>query len=269
MTELELVIIFIAIGFSAGILIGMLGVGGGVIFIPALYSFLPYLGIQNSIIPYFAISISLFAGAIAASFSSILHYRLNNIDLRKAFLFSTGSCSAAFIAAIFVTSLEPKILQGLFAGVLLVIAGNMFIDSNLAIVHANKKKLNDLILPFIGLFVGTLSAFTGLGGGIVYFPALYYLYSLKPKKAIGTSSAITAVTMFSASLSFFLNRGEWLYDYHLDKIFLLVAIPLGLGALIGTRLGVIFIIKMHSTIIKKIFSVLLIIVVIKIIFNLW
>ncbi|MFC2103001.1 sulfite exporter TauE/SafE family protein [Bacteroidota bacterium] len=269
MSELLLVLVFLVIGFTAGVLIGMLGIGGGVLFVPTLYYFLPYIGIKESVVPYLAVSISLFAGTIASSFSSILHFRLNNIDNKKALFFSLGSCTAAFIAAIYVTSVDPKILQGIFAGVLFVIAGNMFINSHLVIKPGNKKSLNEMMLLFIGLFVGTMSAFTGLGGGIVFFPVLYYLYSMKPKKAIGTSSAITAVTMFSASLSFFLNRGEWLYDYELDKIVLLVAIPLGISALVGARMGVSLTIKLHSVLIKKIFSILLIIVVIKIIFGLW
>jgi uncharacterized membrane protein YfcA len=268
LSELLLVIFFISIGFIAGILIGMLGIGGGIIFIPTLYNLLPYVGIKESVIPYFAISISLFAGAIGASFSSVLHFRLKKIDHKKALLFSIGSCSAAFVAATYVTSVDPGILQAIFAGVLFVIAVNMFIDSHLIVVPG-RKNWNEFVLPFIGFFVGTLSAFTGLGGGIVFFPVLYYLYSLEPKTAIGTSSAITAVTMFSACLSFFLNRGEWLYDFQLDRIFLLVAIPLGLGALLGARVGVTFIIKLRSSLVKKIFSLLLIIVVIKIIFNLW
>jgi hypothetical protein len=247
----------------------MLGMGGGVIFIPTLYYYLPFVGIQESIVPYFAISISLFAGAIASSFSSVLHFRLNNIDHKKAILFSIGSCSAAFIASIFVTSVNPILLQLIFAGVLFIIAVNMIIDSRLFIKPDRKKKLNDYALPFIGFFVGTMSAFTGLGGGIVFFPVLYYFYSLKPKNAVGTSSAVTSATMFSASLSFFINRSAWLYDLQLDKIFLMVAIPLGIGALIGARVGVSFIVKLRDKLVKKIFSVLLIMVVIKIIFDLW
>ena len=132
-----------------------------------------------------------------------------------------------------------------------------------------KEPIKEYALPFIGIFVGVLSAFTGLGGGIVFFPVLHYLYLLDSKKAIGTSSVITSLTMLSASVSFFINRSVWIQDYSFDTIFLIVAISLGIGALIGARVGVAFIIRMKSTLVKKIFAVLLIIVVIKIIFDLW
>jgi uncharacterized protein len=269
LSEYFLILIFLSVGFSAGILIGMLGIGGGVIFIPALYFLLPYTGIDHSLIPYYAISISLFAGAIAASFSSAFHFHWGNIDKRRAFFFAIGSASAAFISATFVTSVSPIILKGIFAGVLFIIAIKMFLDSQLKIEPKRKEPINDYTLPFIGLLVGILSSFTGLGGGIIFFPVLHYLFLLEPKKAIGTSSVITAITMIFASLSFFINKGDWMGEYQSSSTYFAVAIPLGVGAVVGARIGVSFVINMQSSIAKKIFSILLIIVIIKIIFGLW
>ena len=257
------------VGFSAGILIGMLGIGGGVIFIPSLYFLLPYTGIDQSLIPYYAISISLFAGAIAASISSILHFPLGNVDKRKALLFAIGSATTAFISVIFVTSISPIILKAIFAGVLFIIAIVMFRDSHLKKDLKRNEPINENALPLVGSFVGILSAFTGLGGGIIFFPVLHYLFLLKPKTAIGTSSVITAITMIFASLSFFINKSDWMGEYQSSSAYLAVAIPLGIGAVVGARIGVSFVVKMQSLIVKKIFSILLIIVVIKIIFGLW
>jgi len=269
LSEFYLILIFLSVGFSAGILIGMLGIGGGVIFIPILHFLLPYAGIDQSQIPYYAISISLFAGAIAASFSSVLHFPLGNVDKRRALLFAIGSTSAAFISVIFVTSVSPIILKGIFAGVLFIIAIVMFRDSHFKKNLKRNEPINDYALPLVGLFVGILSAFTGLGGGIIFFPVLHYLFLLKPKTAIGTSSVITAITMISASFSFFINRSDWIGEYQSSNTYFAVAIPLGLGAVVGARIGVSFVINMQSLMAKKIFSILLIIVVIKIIFGLW
>jgi uncharacterized membrane protein YfcA len=269
LNEFYLILIFLSVGFSAGLLIGMLGIGGGVIFIPSLYVLLPYTGIDQSLIPYYAISISLFAGAIAASFSSILHFPLGNVDKRRALLFSLGSALAAFISVMFITSVGPIILKGIFAGVLFIIAIVMFRNSHLKKDLKRNEPVNDHALPIVGLFVGTLSAFTGLGGGIIFFPVLHYLFLLKPKIAIGTSSVITAITMIFASFSFFIHRSDWMGNYQSSSAYFAVAIPLGLSAVIGARIGVSFVINMKSLMAKKIFSILLIIVVIKIIFGLW
>jgi uncharacterized membrane protein YfcA len=269
LNELILVLIFLVVGFSAGILIGMLGIGGGVIFVPALYFLLPYSGVDETFIPYIAISVSLFAGAIASSFSGVFHLRLNNVDKKKAILFATGSGTVAFISALFVTGVHPEILRGIFAAVLFLIAIKMFLDSILNKQPVGRKKLNDNLLPFIGSSVGVLSSFTGLGGGIVFFPVLHYLYLLDTKKAVGTSSVITATTMIFGSLAFYLNSSNWTGGFNMSSIYLAVALPLGIGAVVGAKIGVGFVQKFSTAIVKKIFAMLLIIVVLKIILNLW
>ena len=205
----------------------MLGIGGGIIFVPSLYFLLPYTGLDHSLVPYYAISISLFAGAISASFSSILHFLMGNVDIRRALLFASGSALTAFFSVMFISYVGPVSLKVIFAGVLFIIAIVMFRDS-----HLNKKlvkrdnAINDYALPIVGLFVGILSAFTGLGGGIIFFPVLHYLLLLKPKIAIGTSSVITAITMIFASFSFFIHGSDWMGDYNLSSTYLAVAIPL-------------------------------------------
>jgi uncharacterized protein len=269
LSEILIILIYVGVGFFTGILIGMLGIGGGVIFIPTLYYLLPFTGIAESDIPYFAISISLFAGAIAASFSALFHLRRKNVDKKKAILFFLGSGSAAFISVLFVTSVSPQILKIIFAVVLFIIAMKMFFDSQFRREPGRKKQLNNFALPVIGLFVGVLSAFTGLGGGIIFFPVLHYLFLLDTKKAIGTSSVITAGTMILASLSFLINKNSWMEGYQLSSTFLIAAVPLGVGAVIGARVGVNFVLNSKKLAVKKIFSILLIIVVIKIIFGLW
>jgi uncharacterized protein len=271
LNELILILIFLVVGFSAGILIGMLGIGGGVIFVPALYLLLPFTGVEHSYIPYIAISVSLFSGAIASSFSGVFHLLLNNVDKKRAVLFAMGSGTVAFLSAIFVTGVKPVILKGIFAAVICIIALKLFFDSFLNKKTTGKKKLNDIFLPAIGSSVGILSTFTGLGGGIIFFPVLHYLYSLDTKKAVGTSSVITAITMIFGSISFYLISSNWTGGFNLNYIYLAVALPLGLGAVAGAKMGVNFVQKSSTStsLVKKIFAILLIIVVVKIIFNLW
>jgi uncharacterized membrane protein YfcA len=247
----------------------MLGIGGGVIFVPTLYFLLPYAGVEETYIPYIAISVSLFGGAIASSFSGLFHLRLGNVDKKKAMLFALGSATVAFISALFVTGVRPEVLRVVFAVVLFLVAIKMFFDSILNKQPVEGKKINDLFLLFIGSSVGVLSSFTGLGGGIVFFPVLHYLYLLDTKKAVGTSSVITAITMIFGSIAFYLNSSNWTGGLNLSSIYLAVALPLGIGAVVGARIGIGFVLRFSAAIVKKIFAVLLIIVVLKIILNLW
>jgi uncharacterized membrane protein YfcA len=269
LNELILVLLFLLIGFSAGILIGMLGIGGGVIFVPTLYFLLPFSGVEETFIPYIAISVSLFAGAIASSFSGLLHLRLKNVDKKKAMLFALGSGTVAFISALFVTGVRPEILRGIFATVLVLVAIKMFLDSVINKEPVQREKLNDMYLPFIGGSVGVLASFTGLGGGIIFFPVLHYFYLLDSKKAVGTSSVITAVAMILGSAGYYLNSSDWSGGFQLSSIYFAVALPLGIGAVAGAKIGVGFVQRFSTAFVKKIFAILLIIVVVKIILSLW
>ena len=268
MSELELLLIFLALGFGAGILIGMLGVGGGVIFVPSLYYLLPFYGVKASSIPYFAISISLLSGAIGTSLSASFHLLAKNIDVEKGLLFALGSSIAAFISVVFVTSVGPELLKIIFATVLFIVAVYMLLDVKLNKESNRAKEIKLLYLPLIGLGVGIFASFTGLGGGIVFLPVLHYLYLLDTKKAVGTSSLITSLTMIFASLSFFTNKDSWVEEYDIAHIGLFVALPLGVGAIAGAKFGFNLVRKLQANSIKKIFAVLLIIVVAKIIFSL-
>ncbi len=243
----------------------MLGIGGGIIFVPSLYILLPLLGYDPSIVAYAAIATSLLAGAIAASFSGYLYYKNNNLDLKRALLLSTGSALSAFIFPFFVIQVNPVTLKIIFAIVMFTVAIKMLSERTDPTGGKTQRFMKDTFLPAIGIFAGSLSAFTGLGGGVVYFPSLYYLYNLKIKKAVGTSAVVTAATMISASIAFIIQDG----GSHNGYVSLAAGIPMGLGAIVGARSGVNFVLKIKPVFIKKIFSIILIIVVIKIILNLW
>ncbi len=268
MNEPELLLIFLAVGFGAGILIGMLGVGGGVIFVPSLYYLLPYFGVSYASVPYFAISISLLSGGIAASFSAAFHLYAKNVDVKKGLLFALGSSLAAFISVIFVTSVGPEFLKIIFAAVLFIVAIYMLLDMQLKSNSGRSNEIKLYYLPAIGLSVGVLASFTGLGGGVIFLPVLHYFYLLNTKVAVGTSSLITALTMISASLSFFIHQENWTGSYNIAHLGLFAALPLGIGAIAGAKFGFNIVKKLKSHSIKKIFAVLLIMVVAKIIFSL-
>ena len=268
MNEPELLLIFLAVGFGAGILIGMLGVGGGVIFVPSLYYLLPYFGVSSASVLYFAISISLLSGAIAASFSTTFHLYAKNVDVKKGLLFALGSSLAAFVSVIFVTSVGPEFLKIIFAVILFIVAIYMLLDMQFKSKSGRTRESKLCYLPIIGLSVGVLASFTGLGGGVIFLPVLHYLYLLNTKMAVGTSSFVTALTMISASLSFFVHQENWTDSFNIAHLGIFVALPLGVGAIAGAKFGFNLVKKLKPHSIKKIFAVLLIMVVAKIIFSL-
>jgi uncharacterized protein len=266
LSVLLLLAIFLIIGFFSGILIGMFGIGGGLVFVPALFYLLPIIiNVPTSNLAYFALGSSLFAGALATSNSAILHIKKNNFTKKPAIIISAGAVVTAFIAPFFVVKVKSEIIEIIFGSVMLLVALRMIFENDKNEKLKLSKPLDDPFLILVGMFTGILSAFTGLGGGVVYVPALIYLFLVNAKVAVGTSSIITAATMISSAVSYFIQgTGTISYTGSIGFVIPEAAVPLGIGAIIGSFLGVKIVLQSSMEFIKKAFAVLLIAAVLKI-----
>jgi uncharacterized membrane protein YfcA len=268
LNEIIASLLFLVSGFFSGILIGMLGIGGGLVFVPLLYFSLPLLGIQESTLAYFTIGTSLFTGAIAVSNSAVLHIKANNY-LRKPSLFiSLGALVTASIAPFFVVKIESKTLEIIFASVLFVVLLSILFESKKRKWLILSNPLSENYYIPLGLFVGIFSAFIGLGGGVIYLPALMNLFLVEPRKAVGTSSIIASVTMLTSTISYlFQSANSAAPAGTLGFIVLAAAIPLGIGAIIGSFFGVRLALVSSNLMIKKLFAGIILLAIIRILFN--
>jgi uncharacterized protein len=268
LNELVASLIFLVSGFFSGILIGMLGIGGGLVFVPLLYFTLPLLGIQESTLAYYTIGTSLFTGAMAVTNSAILHIKAKNFVKQPAIFISLGSLITASITPYFVVKVESKTLEIIFASVLFVVLISMLLESDKRKWLVLSNPLSEKYYLPLGLFVGVFSAFIGLGGGIIYLPALMNLFHVEARKAVGTSSIIAAVTMLTATISYlFQNANSNMAPGTIGFIVLAAAIPLGIGAILGSFIGVKLTLRSSSAVIKKVFAGILIVAIIRILFN--
>lgn len=246
----------------------MLGIGGGLVFVPLLYFTLPLLGIPDSTLAYYTIGTSLFTGAMAVTNSSILHIKAKNFIKKPAIFISLGSLLTALITPFLVVKVESKTLEIIFASVLFVVLISMLFESDKRKWLVLSKPLSEKFYLPLGMFVGIFSAFIGLGGGVIYLPALMKLFLVEARKAVGTSSVIAAVTMLTATVSYlFQSANSVTPTGSLGFIVLAAAIPLGVGAIIGSFIGVKLTLRSSATVIKKVFTVILIVAIIRILFK--
>lgn len=268
MNDVVLFVSFLLLGYSTGILVGLLGVGGGILFVPILYLFLPYTPVQHSQIPYIVLATSLFTGCIASTSSAFFHSKNYNLEFKKALLLGMGSSLSAILVPLIVVKVEETILQIIFAIIFSTLAIKMFTDKPISQSEKIEKQYPEYLLILLGMLVGVLAAFAGIGGGVLYVPILAFLYNVDFKKAVGSSSIVTAITMFVAAISYaFLTPIQSTVDYQIGYVYLLAGVPLSIGSSFGAILGVKIINKVSIILLKKIFAVLLIIVVLKIIFD--
>ncbi len=271
MSELFLSVIFLVIGLFTGVLAGMLGIGGGIVFVPSLYILLPYTGAEISLIPYIAIGTSLLAAAFTSSSSFINHFIKKNLDKKKAAYLAGGSSLSALISTFEVVKVKPEYLQVIFAVVFTLTAIKMMFERGGVKKKSAAAKLikDNRYLILFGLAAGALAAFAGVGGGIIFVPALIYFYGLEIRKAIGTSAAAVAATTIVSAVSYSLQKtGIPQAHFQTGYVYLPAALTMGAGAALGAYAGVKIVLGTSPEKIKKIFSAVLILAVLKIMLKL-
>ncbi len=110
----------LAVGVAAGFFAGLLGVGGGVVVVPAMVLF---LGFDQHV----AQGTSLVVMIPAALVGSWTNYRRGSLSLRDALLLAVGGVIGALGGSLFALSLDDVVLRRLFALFLIVIAARMLL----------------------------------------------------------------------------------------------------------------------------------------------
>jgi uncharacterized protein len=114
-----LVFTLIAIGFVAGILSGMFGIGGGLIIVPALVTFVAFETKQ-------AIGTSLAAILLPVGILGVIeHYKAGNVNLKYSLLIDLGLFVGALIGARIIVDLPKIVVNRMFAVFLIAVAIKM------------------------------------------------------------------------------------------------------------------------------------------------
>jgi uncharacterized membrane protein YfcA len=179
----------VLLGFAAGILGSMIGLGGGIIVVPILtfFGFPPTLAVSNS----------LFAAFSNAAGSTISYSRQKRIEyslgLKLGLLTIPGTILGAYISS----DVTPGIFKILFGLVLISSAIYIFLRKK---IETSEKNLTTQMIVFVisaSFFAGIISSFFGIGGGIVFVPLMVVGIGMTMKKAAPTSQFI----LLFASLS--------------------------------------------------------------------
>ncbi len=247
-------VVMLGLGAAVGFLSGMFGVGGGFMLTP----FLILSGIPASI------AVATGANQIVATSVSgaLAQWRRNNIDFRMGAVLIVGGVAGALVGVFLLKLLREAGQAGLIVSLtyvaLLSAVGILMLAESIRAIRrtragkpASSRKPGQHIwihkLPLklrfprsrlyisaipplaIGLVVGLLTAFLGVGGGFIMVPAMIYLLRMPTNIVIGTSIFqiifVTAVvTILHAS-----------FTYTLDVV---LALILATGGVIGGQFGV-------------------------------
>ncbi|MGQ0848565.1 MAG: sulfite exporter TauE/SafE family protein [Actinomycetota bacterium] len=183
----------IAIGVFAGMLSGLFGVGGGILVVPALVSFV-------HIDQRMAQGTSLVAVA-PMGLAGMIGYAVHaSVDWAVALLLLAGSTVGTIIGTRLLRTLPLRTLQRSFAVLLLLTAVRMVIAIEEGAGRLPLDAVAVIGLIVLGLATGALAGLMGVGGGVIMVPAQNLLFSIPTAVAKGTSLAVIVPTAIVGSV---------------------------------------------------------------------
>lgn len=254
------ILLRLGLGLGIGFCIGMTGVGGGVLVIPALTLL---LDLKASI----AVGTGSLYAALTKMYATWKHFRLKTIEFKPAWIFLTGALPADIVVSYAINQYlknnqnqTEMIAQfennlKLFMG-LIIILSTTFLSVNLLLKSRKKssaqqktakKKLSYSLprmvsLVILGAMVGALIGSTSIGGGILIIPVLILIFGMRTERSVGTSIFIAVVLTLATALIY--GKGA-----QLDGA---TAGFMALGSLLGVHWGSALAVKLPEKILQAI-----------------
>ncbi|WP_291328039.1 sulfite exporter TauE/SafE family protein [Desulfovibrio sp. UCD-KL4C] len=179
-------LIFIILGAIAGLLAGLLGIGGGLVIVPILYFALPPLGVSEAQLMHVALGTSL-ATIIFTSISSMRAHNSRGAirwDIFKRI--TPGILIGTFLGSCFASYLNTNVLKVIFVIFLYYVASQMLLGLK---PKASRQVPEKWGLIGAGGAIGAMSSLVGIGGGTLSVPFLT-MCNIQIHTAIGTAAAI-------------------------------------------------------------------------------
>jgi uncharacterized membrane protein YfcA len=224
----------LALAALIGLSLGLLGSGGSIVTLPVLV-YVARIPAQQ------AVGMSLVIVGGTSALGALLNLRQGAFDWRAAAFFSASGTVGAFVGAKFTHLVSATMLMFLFGALMLVVGIRMLRKGETKAAAHGCRPLRCLA---VGVAVGVLTGFLGVGGGFLILPALVLFAGLEMKPAIGTSLAIIAVNCIGGLI------GQLRYanfDWRLTLVFLLVAMA-------GMVAGAVFAKNLSAAVLRRGFA---------------
>ena len=247
----------------AGFIAGLLGVGGGIIMVPALYYAFTVLDFDIATRMHISVGTSLAIIVPTSIISAKTHmeHKAVDVNLVKSFgiFIVLGVIGGTFLAVNLRTS--DFIL---FFSIMAFIVGLFFIFFRDKFLE-NPKKIKDSIKNISGVAVGFISVLLGIGGGSLMVPFMR-TFGYDIRKSIGTASAIGILIAISGTITM-ITGGEIINNIstpytigYINLFGFIVFVPV---TMLMARIGAKAVYKIDKKLLSKIFGSFLIIVSIR------
>lgn len=198
-----LIPLLIITGAFAGVLAGLLGVGGGIIIVPFLFHLLTGFGLSASLAMPVAVGTSLSTIILTSIVSARNHYAKGGVDMSLVKTWLIPVLIGVVLGSLTASIVDGVIVKMIFGIMLVLVSIHMLASSHWKLEFF--KHLPQRFLQFfLAIQVGGLSALLGIGGGTLMVPLLT-LFSFPIHRAVSTASVFGLIISVPATIVYILN----------------------------------------------------------------
>ncbi|PLR67346.1 MULTISPECIES: sulfite exporter TauE/SafE family protein [Bacillaceae] len=268
-------VFLVLIGFIAGTIGSLVGLGGGIIVVPAMLFSSAYFTIFENVTPQTAVGTSLLVVIFTGLSSTLAYMKVKKVDYKSGFIFFIGSGPGGLIGAYVNKFLNVESFS-LYFGIFMIAVSILLMLRDRLKPKYREPGANDVIrsylnddgaeasyfyrpVPavFISFAVGFISGLFGIGGGSLLVPAMVLLFLFPAHIAVATSMFIIFLSGISSSvIHIALGNVNWL--------FALALIP---GAWVGGKAGAYIATRLSGKTLINLLRLVLIVVGLKLIYE--
>lgn len=246
---------YCAVGAIAGILAGLLGIGGGLVIVPMLVYVFALNNIPVELTMHLALATSM-ASIMFTSISSFMaHHKRGAVRWNVVKRIVFGILTGTFLGSCFASAMSTNFLKVFFVIFLYFVSLQLLF---------NKKPKAARDLPGkagmfgVGNGIGVVSSFVGIGGGTLSVPFMLWC-NIPVHHAIGTSAAIGLPIAIAGTVGYIINgwNAAALPQYSVGYVYMPALIGIAAISVLTAPLGVKLAHSLPVDRLKRIFSLLL------------
>ena len=257
---LNLLLVLAAAAAVAGFMAGLLGVGGGIIMVPALYYAFTVLDFDIITRMHLSVGTSLAIIIPTSIISTRTHMEYNAVDFKMVKSFGIFILLGVIAGTFLAVNLKTPALV-LFFSIFAFIVGLFFIFIREKLMK-NPKKISNIVKNVSGVIIGFISVPLGIGGGSLMVPFMR-TFGYGIRKSIGTAAAVGFLIALSGTITMIIggniidNVNAPFSLGYINILGFIVFVPV---TMIMARIGAKAVYKINKNLLSKIFGTFLIIV---------
>lgn len=253
-------LLFPLLGLVAGLLAGLLGIGGGLVLVAALAWLLPLYGVPVEAAMHAALATSLASIILTAAASARAHAARGSVLWPTVAWMVPGLLLGGWLGSAVAVQLSGEVLRWLVAGYCFIAAAQMLFGRQRAGVDAASFVPRGPGYTAAGGGIGAVSAVVGIGGGSMTVPLLVWR-GVAPVRAVGTSSACGVAIGLASALGYALHAPAGaLPEMALGYVYLPAAIGVAIASILAAPSGARLAHALSGAALKRVFAVFLLLV---------